>query len=61
MLKYNPDIIWKDIDSLIPYINNTKQHPDKQVDKIAGSIAEFGFDQPIVIDGDGVIIKDMED
>src|SRR5574343_1684926 len=57
MLKYNPDIILKDVDSLIPYINNTKQHPDKQVDKIAGSIAEFGFDQPIVIDGDGVIIK----
>lgn len=57
MLKYNPDIIWKDIDSLIPYINNTKQHPDNQIDKIAGSIAEFGFDQPIVIDGDGVIIK----
>ncbi len=57
MLKYNPDIVWKSIDSLIPYVNNTKQHPGNQVDKIAGSIAEFGFDQPIVVDGDGVIIK----
>lgn len=57
MLKYNPDIVWKSIDSLIPYVNNTKQHPDNQVDKIAGSIAEFGFDQPIVVDGDGIIIK----
>lgn len=57
MLKYNPDIVWKSIDSLIPYVNNTKQHPGNQVDKIAGSIAEFGFDQPIVVDGNGVIIK----
>lgn len=57
MLKYNPDIVWKSIDSLIPYVNNTKQHPGNQVDKIAGSISEFGFDQPIVVDGDGIIIK----
>ena len=57
MLKYHPDLVWKDIDTLIPYVRNTKKHPDAQVDKIAGSIAEFGFDQPIVIDGENVIIK----
>lgn len=57
MLKYNPDIVWKDITSLIPYVSNTKKHPDSQIDKLAGAIAEFGFDQPIVVDGDGVIIK----
>jgi len=57
MLKYHPDIVWKDINSLIPYVSNTKKHPDSQIDKLAGAIAEFGFDQPIVVDGDGVIIK----
>lgn len=57
MLKYNPDIIWKDINSLVPYVSNTKKHPSSQIDKLAGAIAEFGFDQPIVIDGDGIIIK----
>ena len=45
------------IDRVVPYINNAKSHPPEQVDKIAGSIAEFGFDQPIVVDGDGIVIK----
>ena len=57
MLKYNPDIIWKDINSLVHFVSNTKKHPSSQIDKLAGAIAEFGFDQPIVIDGDGIIIK----
>jgi len=57
MLEYNPNIVWKDINSLIPYVSNTKKHPSSQVDKLAGAIAEFGFDQPIVVDGDGIIIK----
>jgi DNA modification methylase len=57
MRDYHPDIVWKDINSVIPYVNNTKKHPSEQVDKIAGSIAEFGFDQPIVVDGEGVVIK----
>jgi DNA modification methylase len=57
MRDYRSDIVWCDISSIIPYINNTKKHPKEQIAKIAGSIAEFGFDQPIVIDGDRVIIK----
>lgn len=44
-------------DSLIPYTNNPKEHPDGQVQKIASSIKNYGFDQPIVVDGDGEIIK----
>ena len=39
-----------------PYGKNAKKHPDKQVLKIAASIREFGFNQPIVVDKDGVII-----
>ena len=44
-------------DRLIPYANNPKQHPSDQVDKIAASIKQYGWDQPIVADGDGEIIK----
>lgn len=48
---------WRDVTSITPYIQNTKKHPTEQIDRLAGSIAEFGWDQPIVVDGDGVIIK----
>lgn len=44
-------------DSLIPYVNNPKEHPDEQVAKIASSIKNYGWDQPIVVDGDNEIIK----
>jgi ParB-like chromosome segregation protein Spo0J len=42
---------------LIPYTNNPKEHPDEQVQKIASSIKNYGFDQPIVVDEDNEIIK----
>jgi hypothetical protein len=54
---FDPRIEWRDPASLTPYSNNAKTHPSEQIDKIAASIAAFGFDQPIVVDGDGVIIK----
>jgi len=38
-----------------PYPNNPRQN-DSTVDAVAASIREFGFRQPIVVDGDGVII-----
>ena len=38
------------IDSLIPYINNARTHSADQVAKIASSIKEFGFNDPIAID-----------
>lgn len=44
------------IDSVKPYPKNAKKHPDKQVDQIANSIREFGWQQPIVIDRDGVVV-----
>lgn len=44
-------------DDLIAYENNPKQHPEWQIDKIASSIKNHGFDQPIVVDGDSEIIK----
>lgn len=39
-----------------PYSKNAKKHPKKQVEQIANSIREFGMNQPIVVDKDGVII-----
>lgn len=39
-----------------PYEKNAKKHPPKQVKQIARSIQEFGFNQPIVVDKEGVII-----
>lgn len=43
------------IEKLIPYVNNPR-HNDKAVDAVAGSIAEFGFKNPIIVDADNVII-----
>jgi len=48
--------VWP-IDELIPYSNNPKEHPDEQVQKIASSIKNYGWDQPIVVDDGGEIIK----
>jgi len=39
-----------------PYNKNAKKHPKKQVEQVAASIKEFGMNQPIVVDKDGVII-----
>src|SRR5690349_10307759 len=40
---------------LIPYANNSRTHTDAQVAKIAASIVEFGFTNPILV-ADGVIL-----
>ena len=44
------EIIYKAIDDIIPYANNTRTHDEKQVTQIASSIKEFGFTNPILID-----------
>lgn len=41
---------------LAPYAGNARLHPDWQVAQIAASIAEFGFCNPILVGGDGVIV-----
>ena len=41
---------------LIPYARNAKKHDASQVAKIAGSIREFGFTNPVLIDKDNGII-----
>ena len=39
-----------------PYDKNAKKHPKKQIEQVANSIKEFGMNQPIVVDKDGIII-----
>jgi len=41
---------------LIPYARNSRTHSDAQVAKIAASIREFGFLNPIIVDGESGII-----
>jgi DNA modification methylase len=49
-------VVYLPIDALIPYARNSRTHSDAQVAQIAGSIREFGWSNPILVDGDGGII-----
>ena len=44
------------VSELIPYANNSRTHSDAQVAQIAASIKEFGWTNPILIDGENGII-----
>jgi DNA modification methylase len=44
------------LDKLKPYARNPRRHSDAQIAQIAGSIAQFGFNAPILIDSKGNII-----
>jgi hypothetical protein len=44
------------VSKLIPYVNNAKIHSEEQVTKIASSMREFGFINPILIDKDYNVI-----
>lgn len=44
------------VEALIPYAKNSRTHDDAQVAQIAASIKEFGWTNPILVDGDKGII-----
>ena len=46
----------RSVDSLIPYARNARTHSDAQVAQIAASIREFGWTNPILVDGESGII-----
>ena len=50
------NVVHKRIDELIPYARNARTHNDEQVAQIAASIREFGWMNPVLIDGEGNII-----
>ena len=50
------EIIYKKVQDLIPYVNNSRTHSEEQVNQICASINEFGFTNPLLIDEKGSII-----
>lgn len=49
-------VTYKRVEDLIPYVNNARTHSDDQVTQIASSIKEFGFNNPILTDGENGVI-----
>lgn len=56
MKKKIENIVYKNVDELIPYINNPRDN-ENAVDAVASSIKNFGFKVPIVIDSENEIVN----
>jgi site-specific DNA-methyltransferase (adenine-specific) len=52
----NRKLEWRSVSTLIPYARNSRTHSDEQIAQIAASIKEFGWTNPILIDGENGII-----
>lgn len=50
------NIVYRNIKELKPYKKNAKKHPKEQVERIANSIKEFGFTQPVIIDTNNCVV-----
>ena len=51
----NPKIEMRSLDTIHPYANNPRRN-EKAIKDVATSIRKYGFNQPIVVDKDGVIV-----
>jgi ParB-like chromosome segregation protein Spo0J len=51
-----PEIVSRKVADLIPYARNARTHSDAQVAQIAASIREFGWTNPVLVDGENGII-----
>jgi len=49
-------IVQRKIEDLIPYVKNSRTHSEDQIAQIAASIKEFGWTNPILVDGENGII-----
>lgn len=49
-------IKYRKVSELLPYARNARTHSDAQVSQLAASIKEFGFNNPVAIDADGMIL-----
>ncbi|WP_309082849.1 DNA methyltransferase [Chelativorans sp.] len=49
-------VTYRPVDVLIPYARNARTHSDAQVAQIAASIREFGWTNPILVDGENGVI-----
>ena len=50
------NVEYRKVEALIPFARNPRTHSDAQVAKIAASIVEYGWTNPILVDGDNGII-----
>ncbi len=55
-MKTPPVIVSRRVDDLIPYARNSRTHSDTQVAQIAASVREFGWTNPVLVDGENGII-----
>jgi DNA modification methylase len=55
-MKSEPVIVNRNVEDLIPYAKNSRTHSDAQVAQIAASVREFGWTNPVLIDGENGII-----
>ena len=51
-----PSIKTAQVADLIPYARNSRTHSEEQITQIAASIKEFGFLNPVIVDGENGII-----
>ena len=49
-------VVYRSVDELIPYARNARTHSEAQIAQIAGSIREFGFTAPVLLDGESGIL-----
>ena len=56
MMAEQLEIEYKKVEGLIPFVNNSRTHSEEQVNQIASSIREFGFTNPILLDGENGVI-----
>lgn len=49
-------IEYRKVSDLLPYARNARTHSDAQVSQLAASIKEFGFNNPVAVDGEGMIL-----
>lgn len=56
MGKHTTEMKMVSTSKLIPYVNNAHTHSQEQVNKLRGSLREFGFINPVIIDSDFNVI-----
>lgn len=50
-------VTYRDTESLAPYKDNARTHPEHQIEQIIKSIKEFGFNNPVLVDASGGLIS----
>ena len=54
------NVEYRKVETLIPFARNPRTHSDAQVAKLAASIVEFGWTNPVLVDGSPVSLTAFE-